>query len=595
MKARHPSTTNKLPRAARPHSSSAADIQEQLDQRTRELAEALERQDAAGDILRIIASSPKDAQPVFDSIARSAARLCHAQFCHVFRYDGELIHFAAHHGLAPEGVEAIRRAYPIPPGRASAAARAILNSTIEQIPDVHADPDYKHGRLAHVVTYSSTVAVPMLKDGRPIGAISVARSENGYFPERQVELLRIFADQAVIAIENVRLLNAEQQRTRELSEALEQQTATAEVLQVINSSPGALAPVFEAMLEKAMHLCEAAFGGLWMFEEDRYVAVALRGVPQAYAAFLAKTTVIPGRGTAPYRLLHGERLVHNIDLASEEPYRAGDPQRRALVDLGGARTALQVALRKEDAVLGVITIYRQQVRPFSNKHIALLQNFAAQAVIAIENTRLLNELRESLQQQTATSEVLRVISSSPGDLEPVFLAILENATRMCTASFGNLFLREGDRFRLVALHGAPTAWAEWWRREPLIRPGPRTGLGRIARTKKVVHIADLTKEQAYIDRDPLFVRQVELAGGRTLLVVPMLKDEELIGAIGIFRQEVQPFTGKQIELVKSFASQAVIAIENTRLLSELRESLQQQTCSRSSAARPSICRQCSTR
>jgi two-component system NtrC family sensor kinase len=374
-----------------------------------------------------------------------------------------------------------------------------------------------------------------------------------------------------------------EERTRELaearghlSEALEQQTATSEVLQVINSSPGALAPVFEAMLEKAMHLCEAAFGGLWMFKEDRYVAVALRGVPQAYAAFLAETTVVPGPGTAPYRLMHGERLVHNIDLASEEPYRAGDPQRRALVDIGGARTALQVALRKEDAVLGVITIYRQEVRPFSDKQIELVKNFAAQAVIVIENTRLLNELRESLQQQTATSKVLQVISSSPGELEPVFQAMLENATHICEAKFGNMFRYADGAFHALAMHNAPPAYADARKHAPL-HPGPGSGLGRLAATKKMVHIADMMAEQAYIERDPFVVAGVELAGIRTLLAVPMLKENKLIGAIVVYRQEPRPFTAKHIELVTNFAAQAVIAIENTRLLNELRDSLQQQT------------------
>ena len=370
---------------------------------------------------------------------------------------------------------------------------------------------------------------------------------------------------------------------KKLTEALGQQTATSEVLQVISSSPGELKPVFEAMLEKAMHLCEAAFGGLWMFKEDRYVAVALRGVPQVYAAFIAETTVIPGPGTAPYRLRHGERLVHNIDLASEEPYRAGDPQRCALVDIGGARTALQVALRKEDAVLGVITIYRQEVRPFSDRQIALVQNFAAQAVIAIENTRLLNELRqrtddlsESLQQQTATAEVLSVISGSPGELGPVFESLLANAVRLCVAKFGTLYVREGDSFRAVAIHNAPPAYAEA-RKRGVIRPPPDTSLGRMARTRQVAQVADVRATQSYVTGDPFTASAVDLGGYRSVMSVPMLKGEELVGAITIHRQEVCRFSDKQIGVVSSFAKQAVIAIDNTRLLNELRESLQQQT------------------
>src|SRR6516225_12280566 len=224
---------------------------------TPELSEALDQQAATSEVLRIISSSPTDAQPVFDTIARSAARLCKAQFCYVFRFDGKLIHFAAQHGLAPKGVEAIRCVYPIVPGRVSAAARSILSGTVQEIPDIHADRDYEHGHTAKIMAYRSIVAVPMLKDGRPIGAIAMARSQTGRFPDRQVELLKTFADQAVIAIENVRLFEAEQQRTRELTESLEQQTATSNVLRVISSSPGELQPVFEAMLANATRLCEA--------------------------------------------------------------------------------------------------------------------------------------------------------------------------------------------------------------------------------------------------------------------------------------------------------------------------------------------------
>jgi signal transduction histidine kinase len=364
-----------------------------------------------------------------------------------------------------------------------------------------------------------------------------------------------------------------------LRESLQQQTATAEVLQVINASPGALAPVFEAMLDKAMQLCEADFGGLWTLEEDRYVAVALRGVPQPYAAFLAGTTVVPGPGTAPYRFLRGERLIHNLDLAAEEPYRAGDPQRRALVDLGGARTALQVPLSKEDAVLGIITIYRQQVQPFTDKQIALVQNFAAQAVIAIENTRLLNELRQSLEQQTATSEVLRVISSSPGELEPVFDAMLANATQLCDASYGTLWLHEGDgQIRAAAFYGdLPEAFREQWGGGAVFRPSPTVPAARAMLSRKLVQLVDLMKDQSYVDGDALAVAAVQVAGIRSIISVPMVKDDVAVGAMTIYRREVRPFTDKQIALVANFAAQAVIAIENTRLLNELRQSLQQQT------------------
>jgi two-component system NtrC family sensor kinase len=284
------------------------------------------------------------------------------------------------------------------------------------------------------------------------------------------------------------------QRTSELAEArkhlaevLEQQKATSEVLQIISSSPGELKPVFEAMLEKAMHLCEAAFGGLWTLEPDRYVAVALRGVPKAYAAFLAENTTVPGPGTAPYRLLRGEQLVHNLDLASEEPYLAGDTGRRALVDLGGARTALQVSLRKNDALLGVITIYRQEVRPFTDKQIALLQNFAAQAVIAIENTRLLNELRESLERQTATSEVLSVISRSKFDLQPILQSVVETAVRLCRADTATMSRLDGNAYRFAAGYSLNPKYLES-EKAHLILPGPGTLVGRAAMNRHVARI-----------------------------------------------------------------------------------------------------------
>src|SRR5215204_4438112 len=253
-----------------------------------------------------------------------------------------------------------------------------------------------------------------------------------------------------------------EERTAELSEALEQQTATAEVLQVINSSPGDLVPVFNAMLDKVMHLCDAAFGTLWTYGGDRFRPVAYRGVPERYAEYLRHDEVPEaGPGTGRARLLAGEGLVQIADLADEEPYRNGEPHRRALVDLGGARTALLVPLRKEAAVIGFIMIYRQEVRPFSDKQLALLQNFAAQAVIAIENARLITETREALEQQTATAEVLQVINSSPGDLGPVLDAMLEKALHLCGAASGNLNLYDGTHVRIVAHRGLSQDYAQF--------------------------------------------------------------------------------------------------------------------------------------
>jgi two-component system, NtrC family, sensor kinase len=356
--------------------------------------------------------------------------------------------------------------------------------------------------------------------------------------------------------------------TRELNEALEQQAATSEILGVISSSAGELDRVFRLLLEKATRICGAKFGIVFRFDGEAFIFAAEVGASPAFTDFLRRRGPFqPQPGTHLDRIRRTKQVSHTADYAAES---APD---HPPVKLGGARATLDVPMLKDDKLIGGFSIYRQEVRPFSDSQIELVKNFAAQAVIAIENGRLLNELRrrttdltEALAQQTATSDVLRIISSSPGDLRPVFNAILENATRICEAKLGALAICDNGGFRLVASHGTPKAYMQFREREPILHPSPEHPLGRIAATKQVVHIADVSAapEQAR-------GRLADLAGARTLLAVPMLKENDLVGGIAIFRQEVRPFTDKQIAVVQNFAAQAVIAVENARLLNELRQ------------------------
>jgi signal transduction histidine kinase len=386
------------------------------------------------------------------------------------------------------------------------------------------------------------------------------------------------------------LENKVEQRTAELSESLQQQTATSEVLEVISSSPGELEPVFRKMLENATRVCEAKFGIMNLWDGEKFNIVADHNIPPEFAAYRKETAVRPLPDTSLEAVVRTHQAAQIRDLRESPAYLAGVPMVVRMADVAGARTIMAVPMLKEDELVGAITIFRQEVRPFTDKQIALVENFTKQAVIAIENTRLLKELRqrtddlsESLEQQTATSEVLQVISSSAGELEPVFQKMLENATRICGAKFGTMSLFEGDQARQVGVYNVPPEYSAA-SQVLLFRPHPESALGTVARTKQVVQVDDVRTQAPYRESDPAVRALSDLAGARTVVAVPMLKENELIGAIAIFRQEIRPFTDKQIAVVSNFANQAVIAIENTRLLRELRErtddlseSLQQQT------------------
>ena len=366
--------------------------------------------------------------------------------------------------------------------------------------------------------------------------------------------------------------------TRELKEALQQQTATSEVLKVISGSPGDLEPVFAAMLENAVRICDAKFGNIFRWDGGVFHLIATHNTPPAFAEVRRRLPLRTAPENLIGRMVTTKMVVHVADLAAEQAYiDQRSPQYVAAVELGGVRTFLAVPMLKENELVGAFILYREEVRPFTDKQIALVTSFAAQAVIAIENARLLNELRqrttdltEALEQQRATSDLLQVISGSPGNLEPVFQAMLENAVTICGANFGNMFLYENDAFRTVALYNAPEAYAKA-RMGRSFHPPPESGLSRLAATKEVIQTADVRAAEGYTNRDPFFVAAVELAGIRTLIAAPLLQEGHLIGAIVIYRQEVRPFSEKQIEVVKNFASQVVIAIENSRLLNELRD------------------------
>jgi GAF domain-containing protein len=398
------------------------------------------------------------------------------------------------------------------------------------------------------------LAMPLRKDGALHGILYAFRQEVRPFTDKQIALLQNFAAQAVIAMENARLIT-------ETREALEQQTATAEVLQVINSSPGDLKPVFEAMLEKTLRLCEAAHGNFLTYDGEVFHPAAVRGEPQSAKYRQQQGPLRPEEIGQLARVVQGGGTLHRIDAREDEVYR-NDPAFRRHVDALGIRTSLTVPLRKGEALLGAVRAYRQEVRPFTDQQIALVENFAAQAVIAMENARLLTETREALEQQTATAEVLQVINSSPGDLTSVFDAMLEKAHALCGAPLGGLVLCDRGQLRAVATRGYPQEY------DAMARQGfsPTGPFRRLLSGEPFVHYQDPAMPVAPDQDHPMRRAAVEIAGVRTALFVPLRKDAKVLGYISAQRQEVRPFSEKQIALLQNFAAQAVIAMENARLL-----------------------------
>jgi GAF domain-containing protein len=538
----------------------------ELEARNRDLT-------STSEILRVISQSPTDVQPVFDTILRSAVQLSGALMGGIYQFDGELMHLTGVYGIRSETVALHARDFPRPPDRGFVAGRAILDRRATQMPDALEDAEFQGKEFARAAGWRSSLSVPMLRDGRPIGAISVTRAEPGLVPEAIVALLRTFADQAVIAIENVRLFTELEASNSELRVALEQQTATSEVLKVISRSTFDLQPVLETLIENAAKLCDATHGNIFKFDGEVFRTGATYTTSPEFQEFAWQIELRPGRGSAVGRIGLDPRPVHILDVVADPEYQQVDAQR-----IGGFRTVLGIPMLREGTLIGSLFLWRTEVRAFTDKQIDLVTTFADQAVIAIENVRLLTELQdknlalteahaqvtEALEQQTATAEILRVISRSQTDVQPVFDTIARSAVRLCNGLFSGLFQFDGELLHHVAQHNfTPEALEELHRVFPA-RPTRALFTGRTILERAVVHIPD-------VEVDPEYQHQAlsRAIGWRSGLFVPMLREGAPIGVIEVARAEPGPFSDSEIELLKTFADQAVIAVENVRLFKEL--------------------------
>jgi GAF domain-containing protein len=530
-----------------------------------ELRESLQQQTATADVLQVISRSTFDLQAVLDTLAESAVRLCAADRSVIRRRVGDTYPVAATHGFSPEQ-RAYREQYLKTPDAGSIFGRALVEGRTIHIPDLLADPEYRQPDAAHVanvIGVRAGLGMPLMREGNVVGVLTVVRNEPRAFTQKQIELVETFADQAVIAIENVRLFDEVQARTRELSEALEQQTAMSDVLRVISSSPTDLAPVFDTILASATRLCEGNLAALWRYDGECLVGAAHYNATPEFAEQYMSIKFAPGRA-GPARLAALERrTIHIADITVEPGFSP------MVLQYERARTVLSVPLLRETDLVGVISMWRREVRPFTDKQIELLTSFASQAVIAIENTRLLRELRESLQQQTATADVLKIISRSTFDLKAVLNTLVESAARLCDADMAAIPRLVGADFHHFASYGYTPDFQEFMERHPIV-PGRGTATGRAALEGRTVHIPDVLADPEYS-----LTEGQKIAGYQTLLAVPLVREGAPIGVLAMARAAPRPFTPKQIELVETFADQAVIAIENVRLFDEIQDKSRQ--------------------
>jgi signal transduction histidine kinase len=541
-------------------------LSKELSQAGGELAEARAFQTAISEILTVISRSPGNAQPVFDAIVRWASRLCGGEYAIANRFDGEFLHLVAQYNPRPGTAEETARSWPRRATREqSIGARAILDGTVVNIPDLDTaglEPELRefHRRIGA----RSVVCAPMICQGRPVGVISVSRSSLGPFPDSQVDVLRAFANQAVIAIENARLFEAVQARAEELTESLEYQTAISGVLQVISRSPANLQPVLDTIVETAVRLCEADRAQIFTGSNDTYQLVANTKTSEETLAHFLENPIGPWRGRASGRALLEGRPIHVPDVTKDAEY---DPYEIPAMR-GGARLA--VPLVSGGRTFGVISLPRSVPIPFTQRQIDLVTTFADQAVIAIENARLFEaektrsaELAESLEYQTATSEVLSVISRSPNELQPVLDAIVGTAAELCEADFAHFRLLRDGTYQLAAANHDDMALLDPERVHP-ITMGRDSTTGRAAMELRTVHIPDVMA-----DPEHTYFRRSGAPLSRTILAVPIVHEARAIGIIVLFRKVVRPFTERQIQQVTTFADQALIAIQNTRLFEEV--------------------------